>query len=160
MAFFRHLLGFTLSTIGTLAATLSIASAETKALNLLLNSDGIQTFETLLQQAQYVAKTSIEQEFTNPGVTEVSVLISGEHNGQIVPILQSNVSRSQWQNDSRIHRWTRYYFGSSGVLLGYYNPAASPAIASPARPSPTPPSPGASTPVPYNIEDDPAYRDD
>lgn len=160
MAFFRHLLGVALSVVGILAATLSIASAETKELNLILNSDGIRVFETLMQQAQYVAKNSIEQEFTDPDITEVSVLISGEHNGQIVPILRSTVSRSQWQSDSRIHRWTSYYFGSSGVLLGYYNPSASPAIASPGRTPATSPPPGTSTPAQPNIEDDPGFRDD
>ena len=148
----HRLLWSTVLVISSLAATISIAFAETKEQNFVLNSDGTQSFNVLIQSAQELARNSIEKEFIeNPHTTGVSITILSDRNGQIVPILHSKVSRSQWQRDSRLYRWTRY-FGSSGVLLGFYAPSASP------------PPEVASGPVivPRKLrnEKDPAFRDD
>lgn len=152
MSVYRRVLWRVILILSSLVVTISIASAETKEKSFILNSDGTQSFETLIRYAQDLAKNSIEQEFTgNPEATEVSITISTEHNGQIVPLLNSKVSRSQWHRDSRIYRWTKY-FGSSGVLLGFYAPST----------SPTPQlSPGAVI-VPRRLmhEKDPGFRDD
>ena len=152
MRVYRRLLWGTILIVSSLVATISIATAETKEQNFIFNSDGTQSFDTLIRYAQDLAKNSIEQEFTaNPEASEVSITISTEYNGQIVPILHSKVTRSQWQRDSRVYRWTKY-FGSSGVLLGFYTPSV----------SPTPQlSPGPVI-VPRRLrqEKDPAFRDD
>lgn len=103
-----------------LISPFSIASAESLERNLILNSDGNESFEVLLRQAQDLAKDSIEQEFEQDSeVTEVSILVLGEYQGQIVPLLRSQVSRSEWKKDSRMHRWTRYFANNSRVLLGF-----------------------------------------
>ena len=152
MSVYRCLFWGTILTVISLVATVSLASAETKEQNLILNSDGTQSFDVLIRSAQDLAKNSIEQEFTgNPEISEVSITISTEHNGQIVPILYSKVTRSQWQKDSRVYRWTKY-FNSSGVLLGFYTPSISPMPQL---------SPG-SVIVPRRLrqEKDPAFRDD
>lgn len=147
MAAYRCLLWGTILVISSLVVRASIASAETQERNLILNSNGSQSFGSLIQQAQDLAKKSIEQEFQeNSELTEVSIMILGEHQGQIVPLLRSKVSRSQWQKDSRIHRWTKYFASSSRVLLGFYNPSSTEQVApSPAR---------------IRREDDPGFRDD
>lgn len=152
MSVYRRLLWGVILILSSLVVTISIASAETKEKIFILNSDGTQSFETLIRYAQDLARNSIEQEFRGtPEATEVSITISTEHNGQIVPLLNSKVSRSQWQRDSRIYRWTKY-FGSSGVLLGFYAPSTSP------KPQL---SPGAVI-VPRRLmnEKDPGFRDD
>ncbi len=134
----------------SLVITISIASAELVEHNFILNSEGSQSFESLLQQAQDLASNSIEQEFAeNPETTEVSVMVLGEHQGQIVPLLRSQVTRVQWQRDSRIHRWTRYFANNSKVLLGFNN--------SPAVPKPTA---YLEMPRRSRLEGDPGFRDD
>ena len=111
----------------SLVITSSIASAELVERNFILNSDSNQSFETLLQQAQDLASQSIEQEFAeNPETSEISIMVLGEHQGQIVPLLRSQVTRTQWQRDSRIYRWTRYFANNSKVLLGFNNPPTVP----------------------------------
>jgi len=117
MSLHRRLCWGAILVLSTLLSTISLATAESVERNLILNSDGSQSFETLLQQAQDLAKDSIEQEFAeNPDITEVSILVLGEHQGQIVPLLRSQVSRTGWQQDSRIYRWTRYFANNSKVL--------------------------------------------
>lgn len=166
--------------LSSLATTISIASAEPIERTFTLNSDGNESFETLLQQAEDLVKTSIEQEFAeNPNATEISITVLGETQGQIVPLLRSTVSRSQWQNNSRMARWTKYFVSSSGVLLGFYNPSPTPTTDNPSaipptyNPSAIPPTynPSATPPTAQpqieteqmrrmRIQNDPAFRDD
>jgi hypothetical protein len=155
MGFYRHLLWEAILITITLISTVSIALAEIKENSLILNSNTSKSFESLIQQAEDLAEQSIKEEFTiNPEANKISILISAERNGQIVPVLRSKVSRSQWQRDSRIRRWTRY-FDNSGILLGFYNPSS---VSSPASQSTS--TPASSTSVRRRREDDPAFRDD
>ena len=136
--------------ISTLISPISIALAESVERNLILNSEGSETFETLLRQAQDLAKKSIEQEFAqNPDATEISILVLGEHQGQIVPLLRAKVPRSGWQQDSRMYRWTQYFTSNSRILLGFNQPAAPP------KPQIDPAQERRK-----RIQNDPAYRDD
>lgn len=143
------LLGSVILWMSSLVTTVNLASAEIKEGDLILNFNSNQSFETLIQQAEALAKQSIEQGFAEkPVVTEVSLTILVERHGQIVPFLRSKVSRSQWQKNSNIQRWTQYLVSNSGVLLGFYNPTVSPNDQS---------SPGTST---SRNENDAAFRDD
>lgn len=137
--------------VSSLVTPISIASAELIERSFFLNLDGGQSFESLLQQAQDLAKIAIEEEFAgNPQTTEISIIVSGDHQGQIVPLLRSKVSRSQWQTDSRIYRWTRYFVTSSGMLLGFYTPSA----------TPKPQTPFIGAPRRNSLQNDPGFRDD
>ena len=150
MSFYHHFCWGIILILSSFVSTISIASAESVERNFILNSEGSQSFDILLQQAQDLAQSSIEQEFIeNPEVTEVSILILGEHQGQIVPLLRSQVSRSGWQQDSRIYRWTRYFANTSRVLLGFNQPSA------PSKPQVDPIEARRRI-----LENDPAYRDD
>lgn len=93
-------------------------SAQTQPIELRLNSQN-QNFQTLLKQAEVAAKASIEQTFTeNPNLTEVSLTVSAEHNGAVVPLLSTTVSRANWQRKPTIQAWSQY-FTASEVLLGF-----------------------------------------
>lgn len=95
--------------------------AETKQSNFTLRADSNQTFETLVQQAESLASKLIKQGFAEKSsVTEVSVTIMGERNGQEVPLLLSRVSRSSWQTEPKIQRWSRYF--DTAMLLGFLQP--------------------------------------
>jgi len=97
------------------------AVAEIKSIEYTLRSQPNQTFTTLMQEAEALATTLVEQGFTEENVTEVSVNILGERHGQQVPLLSSRVSRTDWQKQPGIEQWTRY-FRASGVLLGFFKP--------------------------------------
>ncbi|HEY9673596.1 MAG TPA: hypothetical protein V6D11_19290 [Waterburya sp.] len=134
----------------SLVITISTASAELLERNFILDSDNGQSFEALLQQAQDLASQAIEQEFANnPETIEVSITVLGEHQGQIVPLLRSQVTRVQWQRDSRIYRWTRYFANNSKVLLGFNN-----------RPAPSKPPAYLEMPRRSRLDGDPGFRDD
>lgn len=93
-------------------------SAQTQPIELRLNSQN-QNFQTLLKQAEVAAKESIEQTFSeNPKLTEVSLTVSAEHNGAVVPLLSTTVSRANWQRKPTIQAWSQY-FTASEVLLGF-----------------------------------------
>lgn len=130
---------------------MSGAIAQIQELHLILNSDKIQSFASLVQEAEELAKSAIAREFQeSPKAREVSILILGDRNGQIVPVLRSRVSRSAWQQNPNIESWTRYFSNYSEVLLSYKEPEEEP------RAAPPPPPPNPDT----LIESDPGFRDD
>lgn len=109
------------------AANISVSLAETKESYLTLDSEDSQSFASLVQQAEDLARLSIAREFQeNPGLTEVTVIVTADRSRQRVPVLRSRVSRSQWQKDASIERWTRY-FADAKLLLGFRDSNISPA---------------------------------
>ncbi|OLP18126.1 hypothetical protein BST81_13995 [Leptolyngbya sp. 'hensonii'] len=104
------------------SGTLQPVQAETRQVNLTLTSGGYANFADLRQQAEAMAADSIQQFFLqNPAADEVSVKITGEHNGTEVPLLFLTVSRSNWKQTPSIQAWARY-FSSSEKLLGFIKP--------------------------------------
>jgi hypothetical protein len=155
MSFCRRLLPAVILVIINLTANISIALAETKERYLSLDSDGSQSFAGLVQQAEDLAKESIAREFQeNPGLTEVTVIITATRSRQMVPVLRSRVSRRDWQKDSRIEQWTRY-FADAKFLLGFREGNISSANSGPSQtinvPAPSRPA---------SRQNDPAFRDD
>lgn len=114
-----------LATLAPLTTTPVAAQTQAKPIELRLNSQN-QNFKTLIQQAEAIAKNTIEQSFAeNLNLKEVSLTVVGEHNGTVVPLLSSNVSRLNWLRKPTIQAWSQY-FTASEVLLGYLTPQATP----------------------------------
>ncbi len=136
-------------------ASVSIGLAVTKEQYITVNSDGSQSFAGLVQEAEDLVKESIAREFqNNPGLTEITVIVTADRGRQLVPVLRSRVSRSQWQKDSRIEQWTRY-FADAKLLLGFRDGNISPANSGPSR--------GINVPAPSrpaSRQNDPGFRDD
>ncbi|MEG5018196.1 MULTISPECIES: hypothetical protein [unclassified Microcoleus] len=155
MNLYLRLLSAVILAIISLTASISIGLAETKERYLTLDSDGSQSFASLVQQAEDLAKESIAREFQeNPALTEVTVIITADRSRQRVPVLRSRVSRRDWQQDARIEQWTRY-FADAQLLLGFRNGG----ISSPNSGSSqvmNVPAPSRST----SRENDPGFRDD
>jgi len=155
MNFYLRLLSAVILAIISLTASISIGLAETKESYLTLESNGSQSFASLVQQAEDLAKESIAREFQeNPALTEVTVIITADRSRQRVPVLRSRVSRRDWQKDARIEQWTRYFAGAQ-LLLGFRdgntsgaNSGSSQAIGVPAASRST------------SRENDPGFRDD
>jgi hypothetical protein len=138
-----------------LTVSISIGLAEKKDSYLTLDSDSSQSFLGLVQQAEELAKDAIAQEFqNNPGLTEVTVIVTADRSRRMVPVLRSRVSRNQWQKDSRIEQWTRY-FADAKYLLGFREGNISPANSGPSQtinvPAPSRPA---------SRQNDPGFRDD
>lgn len=114
----------------TVSLSLAIsARAETKQLNLTFSSQENQSFQTLVQEAEALAKKSIQQTFqSNPEVTDFTVNVMGEHYGQLVPLLSVTVTQTNWQKNPKVQPWTKY-FSSDAQLLGFVKfsqPASAP----------------------------------
>jgi hypothetical protein len=120
------------------------ALADTKQIRSTLRPAKDQTFTELMERAESVAERLVRQTFARePKVTEVSVTVLGERNGQEVPLLLSTVSRSNWKKNPRIRPWTTYFNNFSVALLGYRKPPTPPV---PQPPPPVAPLPGAEVP--------------
>mgnify|MGYP003402612240 FL=1 len=155
MNLYRRLLSVAILVAINLTASISIALAETKESYLTLDSDGSQSFANLVQQAEDLAKELIAQEFqNNPGLTEITIIVTADRSRQIVPVLRSRVSRRDWQKDSRIEQWTRY-FADAKYLLGFREGNISSANSGPGQvinvPAPSRPA---------SRQNDPGFRDD
>ncbi|MGL5060347.1 MAG: hypothetical protein ACRC62_10220 [Microcoleus sp.] len=152
--YLRLLSAITLTTL-CLTASISIALAESKERYLTLDSDGSQSFGDLVQQAEDLAKESIAREFQeNPKLTEITIIVTADRARQLVPVLRSRVSRRNWQQNSRIEQWTRY-FADAKLLLGFRDGNISSPNGGPSQvinvPRPSRPA---------SRENDPGYRDD
>ncbi|MEG4007767.1 hypothetical protein QUA41_19195 [Microcoleus sp. Pol11C1] len=155
MNLYLRLLSAVILAIISLTASISIALAETKERYLTLDSDGSQSFASLVQQAEDLAKESIAREFeANPALTEVTIIITADRSRQRVPVLRSRVSRRDWQKDARIEQWTRY-FADAQLLLGFRDGNTSPANSGFSQVINVP-APSRST----SRENDPGFRDD
>lgn len=121
--------------------------AETKVITLKSNSN--QNFARFIKTAESLAKKSIVQEFKQAKVTTVNLKIIGERNGLEVPLLFTKVSRSDWQTEPKVQRWSQYFI-KAAVLLGFNQPQnlnASKRVIT-------------NSSAKYNLVEDPGYRDD
>ncbi|MGB7712757.1 MAG: hypothetical protein WBL95_25015 [Microcoleus sp.] len=155
MSFYRLLLSALILVTINFTSSTSIALAETKETYFTVNSDDSQSFASLVQQAEDLAALSIAREFQeNPGLTEVTIIVTADRSRRMVPVLRSRVSRRDWQKNSRIEQWTRY-FADAKFLLGFREGNISSANSGPSQAINVPaPSPSASR------QNDPGFRDD
>lgn len=117
---FNHLSKITILTLSSFWLWSSIAVAEVNERHLTIDAN-TPSYNVLVQKAETLAKQSIEQAFKENSTLEaITIMILGERGGQTVPILRTRVTRSQWQANSDVSEWTRY-FPPSQSLLGYRN---------------------------------------
>ncbi len=96
-----------------------VASASPKKLNLTISTKQNQSFSNLIKEAEAVAQEAIKQNFqSNKGITNIAVYVSGERNGQEVPLFAAAVSQSSWQKNPQIKSWIKY-FRDAELLLGF-----------------------------------------
>jgi len=97
-------------------------TSQSSQINFTLKVESNQSFTDLMQQAESLATSALEQGFAeNPSIAEISISILAERNGQEAPLLFSKVSRPDWQRQPKIRQWTKY-FASSATLLGFLKP--------------------------------------
>lgn len=92
-----------------------------------------ETYETLLRRAESVARAAVQRSFDRDIlITEVYAIVAGQRQGSTVQVLSIQVSRSQWRSHPDARRWATYYH-SAKILLGFEqtNPGSAPAASTP-----------------------------
>ena len=81
-------------------------------------SNGLVTFESLKQKAESIAQDSANQSFIDPQISEVKINISGEQQGQTIPVLFLSVTRENWTRQPSVTVWAKQP-GGAKTLLGF-----------------------------------------
>ncbi len=111
-----------------LGITSASAYAEANNLTLSISPYSEDSFSDLIKQAELAAQHTIIQKFNqDPTLIELNITVLSEYNGQVVPLITSTVSRSDWQASPNITRWTKY-LSISYALLVFGNTEGSDAV--------------------------------
>ncbi|MBW4650700.1 MAG: hypothetical protein KME06_18720 [Kastovskya adunca ATA6-11-RM4] len=71
----------------------------------------------LITEAELLVSRVINGQFTQSADTStVQVVVMGNRNGEVIPILTTTVSRTQWQKTPQVRAWTEYYMNSYALI--------------------------------------------
>jgi hypothetical protein len=77
-----------------------------------------ENYETLLRRSEAAARAAAQRAFDQDIlVTDISMVISVQNYGSIAPVLELNVSRSQWRHRPDPQVWATYYRAARSLLL-------------------------------------------
>lgn len=66
--------------------------------------------DDLIRGAESMVSQTINRHFDiNPGLAEIEVVVLGNRNGDVIPVLTTAVSRTQWQENPQVSAWSKYY---------------------------------------------------
>ncbi|MFM7441162.1 MAG: hypothetical protein ACKO2V_21630 [Snowella sp.] len=118
-----------------------VAIAQISQIPLTLSREPDETYPNFVQRATTLLTTRLKNDFSkNSSLNEVRIVVIGQNNGNIAPVLSVNMSRRQWLNNPNPQPLINY-FSDSEFLLGFDAPVApnpQKAIAAPTNPSNTP----------------------
>lgn len=78
---------------------------------------GQTPYSNLTAQAESLVRNAINRQFgQDTGLLNVQVFVMGDRNGEVIPLLTTSVSRTQWQQNPQVSAWTRYYSVSYALL--------------------------------------------
>ncbi|WP_224411028.1 hypothetical protein [Oscillatoria salina] len=111
-------LGLTgVSWIGIEAIAPQVAQAYTARLDVELNRQEGETYQTMLRRAEAVARAAAQRAFDSDIlVNDVAVTILGENEGAIAPILRLDVSRQSWRRQPDPQVWATYFPNVESLL--------------------------------------------
>lgn len=120
---------------GILATNIAVASPT--EVNLSINRQQSESYEQFVRRAETLANSTVQRRFQeNRSLEELRVLVVGENQGAIAPLLTVQVNRDNWNGSPDVRRWQNV-FPYSKDLLGFERPQAQlekPTV----PPSPTP----------------------
>ena len=71
----------------------------------------------LIDRAESMVSQEIERHFdTDASLAEVKIVVLGNRNGDVIPVLTTTVSRTQWQGNPQVSAWTQYYSSAYALL--------------------------------------------
>ncbi len=85
--------------------------------NITIDRQPDETYNSLIQRAESAARTAVRQSFAQGSqITNVSVVISGQNQGVIAPILTVGVSRLQWNRNGNAQDGFTYFNSARSLL--------------------------------------------
>lgn len=92
------------------AITPQIVQAYTNRVDLEITRLPGDNYKSLLHRAEAVARAAAQRSFDKDIlVTDVLIVVSAQNFGAIAPVLELNVSRTQWRNRPDPQRWAKYF---------------------------------------------------
>ena len=96
--------------------------AYTARVDVSLNRQSDESYESFLRRAEAVARAAAQRSFDQDIlVTNVAVTVLGQNDGAIAPVLLLEVSRQDWRSRPDAQRWATY-FPATQSLLGFESP--------------------------------------
>jgi hypothetical protein len=93
------------------------AQAYTTRATLFVPRDPAESYDAFLRQSEAVARAGIQRSFdADLLVSEVIVTIVGDNQGIAVPVMEVQVTRSEWQQRPDPQYWAEYYNNASILL--------------------------------------------
>ncbi|MEL6488531.1 MAG: hypothetical protein AAFV85_19690 [Cyanobacteria bacterium J06634_6] len=93
------------------------SQAYTSRLDLFLDRESGETYETLLRRAEMAARAGAQRSFDQDLLTtNVSVNVVVESSGVTVPILSLRVDREEWRSRPETYYWATYYRTAQALL--------------------------------------------
>jgi hypothetical protein len=121
-----------------------VAIAQISQIPLTLSREPDETYPSFVQRATTLVASRFKNDFSkNSSLNELRIVVIGQNNGNIAPVLSVNMSRQQWRSNPNPQPLINY-FPDSQFLLGFDAPV--PATATTSTPAPT--TPPAETPSP------------
>ena len=124
-----------------------VAIAQISQIPLTLSREPDETYPNFVQRATTLVTARLKNDFSkNSSLNELRIVVIGQNNGNIAPVLSVNMSRRQWLNNPNPQPLINY-FSDSEFLLGFDVPVApvaptpQTAIAAPTNPTTPPPDP-------------------
>jgi hypothetical protein len=88
----------------------NVAWATTENIVLNLSLYGPTEQQSIISQAESLVIHEITRQFSSrTDLNELEITVLSHRNGDMVPILATTVSRSQWQQTPQVSAWTQYY---------------------------------------------------
>ncbi|MFO8040131.1 MAG: hypothetical protein R6U67_11865 [Sodalinema sp.] len=109
--------------LGTIAIPLltppALVQAATERLTVTLSPQPGERFRDLLTRAETIAQEEIQQTFNaDIVVSDVSLVVMGENQGLMTPLLSVDVRRDRWRRNPQLSEWVQYY-SNAEELLGF-----------------------------------------
>ncbi|MEM8613349.1 MAG: hypothetical protein AAGF93_15115, partial [Cyanobacteria bacterium P01_H01_bin.105] len=88
--------------------------------------------DDLISRAESMTNQEINRHFdADPSLAEIEIVVLGNRNGDVIPVLATAVSRTQWQENPQVRAWSKYY-GAYALLRRHDSqPTQVVAVASP-----------------------------
>jgi hypothetical protein len=100
-----------------------VVQAYTTRVDLSLDRLPEETYQNLLTRAEAMTRAAAQRSFDQDIlVTDVSIIVSVQNQGTIVPVMALEVTRPQWRNNPEPRRWATY-FRTARALLFFSKPA-------------------------------------
>jgi hypothetical protein len=131
-SFLGRLSGLGLTWIALSAIAPAVVQAEVLRVAIPIVRENDETYQNLLTRAENIARAATQRGFDRSILTtSVIVTVLGQNNGAVVPILQLQVNRPNWQAFPDPQRWAKYYTNAN-LLLGIEDtPSPTPTIMTP-----------------------------